>query len=158
VPQDKHFKTRQFLGKKLADYRGDAAISAEGMAKAARRGRQYAHLVEAGKVNFTINSYLDMLDACSVSFDELLRAVQTSDIPEKHRPLHDMLSVILNSNNDDLTHGITINLKAISEMARRLTRQRPRSSPAVKQEGGDRKEGDIESPRAPQRKRAGASG
>lgn len=115
---DSESDVRQLLGEKLKEYREHAGIRAVDLAEGAQVGRQYVYLVEGGKANFTIDSYVEMLRYCGVSFQELLTALQHSDIPNAQQRYHRSLSEILNSGQQDLIDGIDVALHAFTETVR----------------------------------------
>lgn len=111
---------RRLLGERLRRYRESLGISVQRLANAAGVSRQYVHLVEKGGANLTIDTYVNMLWACGVSFNEFLRGLHSSDIPESHQHAHQWLHEILDSEQDRVIEGILINLQAISLLARTL--------------------------------------
>lgn len=122
-------EVRRWLGAKLKQYREGAQISVNELAKSVDVGRQYVYLVENGKANFTIDSYVQMLRTCGVSFQEVLAGLHTSDIPAEHQPYHRSLSRILNSGAGDAIQGIRASLTAFAEQAIRLQKARGQPNP-----------------------------
>ena len=115
---------RRLLGERLRRYRESLGISVQRLANAAGVSRQYVHLVEKGGANLTIDTYVNMLAACGVSFNDFLRGLRSSDIPESHQHAYRCLGEILDSQQEFVITGIVLNLEAISLYARSLKHTR----------------------------------
>jgi len=99
------------------------------LASRAKGSRHYIYLVESGKANFTIDSYVEMLAACGVSFDDAIASLRSSDIPDEHQPIYRALATVLRSNFRDLEECARVALQALAEKATRLQKIRGNDSP-----------------------------
>ena len=125
-------KAKLIIGQQFARLREEAGISQNKLAAMARgaevtgANRSYIIDIEKGRANPTIETLANLLSLCGYDFEEFLTGMKASKVPPQHQNFHRMLSVILNSGNEDLIHGIRVNLEALSEKVMRL---RTRTTP-----------------------------
>ena len=120
---------RRLFGERLRKYREKFHIPVERIARTVGVSRQYIHLVEKGGANVTLDKYVAMLEACGVTFEEFLRSMTWSDIPESHRPAHEWLAEILSSSHTNIIEATLIVLQAQSLMGRMLKGERRDHAP-----------------------------
>lgn len=111
---------RRWIGERFRHFRESLGISVLRVAKGADVSRQYVHLVEKGGANITIDTFVDMLSACGLTFQDFQRSMQSSDIPQAHQHAHKWLEEILNSEQDRVIEGILTNLQGLALLARTL--------------------------------------
>src|SRR5213593_958285 len=137
-------KAKAIIGQHFTRLREEAGISQNKLADMARKAeltganRSYIIDIEKGRANPTIETFANLLSLCGYDLEEFLTGLKSSNVPPGHHNFHRMLSVILNSGNDDLIHGLRVSLEALSEKAARLMKARasPTNSPSsgLKQE------------------------
>jgi len=133
-------KARELLGEQLRQWREAAGLSILQLAEKMGTKRTFIYDIEAGRKNFTVDYWEKLLRACGVPPEEGLRGFSTSDMPREFQDLFRMLAIIVTKGNDDLIHGIRVNLDAISDKALRLHRPRsPSPSPGAAGEEGSRR-------------------
>ena len=120
VLDKRRMDVRRWIGERFRQFRESLGISVQRVAKGAGVSRQYVHLVEKGGANITIDTFVDMLSACGLTFQDFQRSMQSSDIPEAHQHAHKWLEEILNSEQDRVIEGILTNLQGLALLARTL--------------------------------------
>jgi len=113
-------EVRQWIGQRFRHFRESLGISVQRVAKGAGVSRQYVHLVEKGGANITIDTFVDMLAACGLTFQDFQRSMATSDIPVAHQAAHKDLAEILHSEQDRVIEGVVTNLQGLALLARTL--------------------------------------
>lgn len=124
---------RELLGKKVKEWREHTDLSISQLAVKMGTKRTFIYDIEAGRKNFTIDYWEKLLRACGIPPSTALAGFTSADIPQD---LYRLLKIIVDKGNDDLIHGIRINLDAIADKALRL-HNRARSPTPSQREGQD---------------------
>lgn len=125
---------REVFGEALAKLRKAVGLSVLDLSRKSGTSRNTIYELEAGRLNVTLDQYEKLLGACGVSVEEWIAGFDQDQlqalIPRDHQDLFHMLRIIATSGNQDLLHGIRVNLDAISEKALRLAKKHPPPQPS----------------------------